>query len=146
MLRARAASICAWRGNWLRSAVRNCGGAGREGEGKATRSSRFWTRIGPIDRCISRSMGAGWGRPQPRCGLLGRCGVWSARKKALDLQIGSGGAIQVGMGGLLELLLCSRDVPIPTSLHTSVSVVSAGLCCCFFFCGFHESPWICSLR
>jgi hypothetical protein len=49
-------------------------------------------------------MGAVWGRPQPRCGLLGRCRVWSTRKKALDLQIGSGGTIRAGMGGLLELL------------------------------------------
>jgi hypothetical protein len=107
MLLACAAPIYAWRGEVLRPAARNCGGGAEKGRGKRRGRDRFWTRIDPIERYISRSMLAGWGRLKPRWGAVGRCGVCYARKLAPNPQIGSGGAMRAEIGDLLELLLPS---------------------------------------
>jgi hypothetical protein len=66
MVLARAAPICAWRGEVLRSVARNCDGGAEKGRGMRRGGDRFWTRIDSIDRYISRSMRAGWVRLQPR--------------------------------------------------------------------------------
>jgi hypothetical protein len=62
MLVARAGRICARRDLRVRPAVRNCDSEGGDWEGIAARGDQFTTRIDPIDRDISRSMRAGWGR------------------------------------------------------------------------------------
>jgi hypothetical protein len=108
MLRARAAPICAWRGDLLRSAARNCGCGEERGRRKRRGRARFWT----LSIAIYRSRWGRMGAPATAMRTGGPMQGLICVKKDINPQIGSGGGIQADIGGLLELLLVCRKKSI----------------------------------
>jgi hypothetical protein len=71
MLRARAASICAWRGDWLRPEARNC----RGGEDKWRGKRRGRAGFGPASAPLTAIYHGRWG---PDGGTYNRAaGCWA---------------------------------------------------------------------